>query len=471
MTAAASGTPVWTLRDVRVDDQDALDKVAELHMELLNFGPMAGLGKRFIRDICYAAHMEGNLLEVSLAEIDGQPAGFIAYTPYSIGFHRSGLKEHWFSAGMAAARAVITDPRRIPKLLRALKVLASRRTETSLGEDPMGEVVCVAVRKPYLAPAFMRRSGLRPSETLIRYAGEKLAHRGVNRMRMIVDADNKPVLMLYHLMGAHFEKYEQAGEPRVHVWFDLPEASPESVPPCWSTLASPGEVHDESWRSYWERIADQQAVFRIEAGDYVRRLRDGISPGAGMRVLDFGCGFGHTAAALAPHVASVALWDASSTVRQRARIRVAGIPNTELVDLTSDASSARAGQFDLILAHSVLQYMSTQEIEDWLRRWKSMLRPGGRIVLSDLIQPAAGGVGEILGYLGFAARNGFFLKAFVAGVKEFGSYWSARRARPLTAIAPERMEQLGRQAGMVVRWLPRNLSHRQARRTAVLTAH
>ncbi|MGH8186276.1 MAG: hypothetical protein ACREUC_06910, partial [Steroidobacteraceae bacterium] len=135
--------------------------------------------------------------------------------------HRGGLARHWFQAGMVLAWSLLTRPARILKLMRALKVLWSRRGETVLGTDPLGEVVCIAVRKQYLAPAFIRKSGVRLSEFLIRHAQEKLASAGATKMRMIVDADNKPVLMLYHLMGAHFEPYEQAGEPRVHVWFDV----------------------------------------------------------------------------------------------------------------------------------------------------------------------------------------------------------------------------------------------------------
>jgi ribosomal protein S18 acetylase RimI-like enzyme len=209
------------LLEVAPTDAASLDAVSDLHMELLGFGPMAGLGWRFVRDVCYATHVEDGMLRVALATVDGAPAGFVAYTSHSISFHRSGLKKHWLRAGTVLAASLIADPRRLWKLLRALRVLASRRGETALGEDPLGEVVCVAVRKQYLAPAFVRQAGVRLSERLIRYAQEQLGRLGVSRMRMIVDADNKPVLMLYHLMGAHFEPYEQAGEPRVHVWFDV----------------------------------------------------------------------------------------------------------------------------------------------------------------------------------------------------------------------------------------------------------
>lgn len=228
--SADSAPDGLVLREVAVDDFRAVDTVADLHMELLGFGPMAGLGWRFVRNACYAPLLESGTLRVVLAQVDGAPAGFIAFTPQSIGFHRNGLSRHWMRAGFEVLRAIVTAPQRAMKVLRALRVLLSRRAEIALGTDPLGEVVCVAVRKEFLAPAFVRRSGLRLSETLIRHASAELARAGARQMRMIVDADNRPVLMLYHLMGAKFEPYAQAGEPKVHVWFDLPDPDAASPP-------------------------------------------------------------------------------------------------------------------------------------------------------------------------------------------------------------------------------------------------
>jgi SAM-dependent methyltransferase/ribosomal protein S18 acetylase RimI-like enzyme len=464
MTGNPPAPRKWTLREIDADDARGLDCIADLHMELLDYGPMAGLGWRFVRDICYATHMGDDLLRVALVTVEGEPAGFVAYTPYSISFHRAGLRRYWLRAGLVLLYSLLIKPTRIVKLVRALKVLVSRRGETVLGSDPLGEVVCVAVRKRFLAPSFMRESGVRLSEALIRYAQEQLGRQGVDKMRMIVDADNKSVLMLYHLMGAHFEPYEQAGEPRKHVWFDI-EAPSRAVPACWQDAQ---EAQGDTWRAYWERIEDNQKCFRVEAGDYVARLRRLVGLEPGLRALDFGCGFGHTATRLAPHVGAVAIWDASSNVRLRAREKTRALANIELADFSTGRIDAGDPGFDLILAHSVLQYMSEDEILAWLAKWREMLRPQGRIVLSDLIPPQAGGVGELLDYLWFALRHGFFWDAFIAGLRESANYSRARRERPLTVVPRARLESWARQSGLVVEWLPENLSHRRARATAVL---
>ncbi len=221
VSAPYDTAPDVRISEVAISDQRQMDTVAAMHMELLGFGPMAGLGIEFVRDACYGLHMKEGVLKVALYEIGGQPAGFVAWTDRSISFHRRSLRRHWLYVGWLIAKSVIRHPGRIPALLRAVRVVFSRRGETHLGQDPMGEVICVAVRPGYLKARFRHGTGLKPSEELIRYAAAHLRNIGIDQMRMLVDYGNKPVLMLYHLLGARFEPYTQAGEPMVQVWFEL----------------------------------------------------------------------------------------------------------------------------------------------------------------------------------------------------------------------------------------------------------
>lgn len=460
------------LTEVLPSDAAGLDAVAALHMELLDYGPMAGLGERFVREVCYRAHMDEGVLRVMLARFDGIPAGFVAVTPYSLSFHRSGLRQHAMLAAWETLRSILSRPSRIPKLLRALRVLGSRRHEIEREEDELGEVVCIAVRPQFLSGRFQRETGLRLSQLLVQRCAEYLRHAGVEDMRMLVDADNRPVLMLYHLMGAHFKGYALGGEPMTEVWFDLRNgqlASAPSVPPAW---VAPAAVNFDAadWRSYWEKIEDRQQVFRAEARDHVARLRRLVPVDSRTRTLDFGCGFGFAAEQLAPHVASVALWDGAANVRRRARARVAWLPNVEMADFSNPDAMPPGTAYDLITVHSVVQYMSETELRAWLVRWRRMLRPGGRLVLSDLIQPGASAVRELLDYLGFAARAGFLGNALIGGAREFASYFGARSSRPLLRVEESRLTPWATQAGFAVEWLGENLSHRRFRRTAVLRA-
>lgn len=207
--------------DVSADDDTGLADVVELHMDLLDFGPMAGLGTRFIREAGYRLHMVDGLLQVALCRVDSRPAGFIAYTARSISFHRQSLGAHWLKVSWILLLSLLEDPRRFVKLVRALKVIASRRRENERGSDPLGEIVAIAVRREYLRGALRDPEGKRLSASLVAYAQRELGQLGVDRMRMLVDADNKGALFLYHGLGARMEAYEQAGEPMVEVWFDL----------------------------------------------------------------------------------------------------------------------------------------------------------------------------------------------------------------------------------------------------------
>ena len=471
MSDASLARSKVSFREITADDQAGLEVISGLHMELLGYGPMAGLGERFVREICYRAHMQDELLRVTLATVDGRPAGFVAYTPYSASFHRSGLGRHLLRAGFETALAILSRPSRLIKLVRALKVLGSRREEHERVDDTIGEVVCIAVRPEYLKPTFARSSGVRPSETLVSLAATYLRRAGREQMRMLVDADNRPVLMLYHLLGAHFTPYALGGEPMVEVDFDLSQGRLAAAPDVPASWAGPGTGSTRpaagTWRNYWEDVTERRRVFEAEAEDHVLRLRKTLPGLQGARALDFGCGFGYTARFLAPYVRRIALWDGSATVRERARLRTAHLANVEYADLADGAGNSDA-RYDLITAHSVVQYMSEDELRGWLGRWRVMLAPGGRLVLSDLLQPATSSAHELLGYLVFSLRKGFLWEALLQGVRETAAYFRTRATRPLMQVTPERLQGLAAEAGLRVEFLPHNLSYRRSRVSAIL---
>jgi ribosomal protein S18 acetylase RimI-like enzyme len=210
------------IKGITCADKEAMNTVADLHIELLGFGPMAALGQRFIREACYVNNMVDGQLQVAVYEVDGVIGGFVAFTDRSISFHRTSLRKHWLKTAFTLLLSLLADPRRLAALWRAFAVLGARRSEhETVGTDPMGEVVCIAVQPKYLKAEFRTKSGSRPGQELVVHAARCLRDLGVSEMRMLVDADNKAVLFLYRALGARFESYQQAGEPIVQVWFDL----------------------------------------------------------------------------------------------------------------------------------------------------------------------------------------------------------------------------------------------------------
>jgi len=220
MTGAGAGGR-FEIREVDPSKRADAALVARLHMQLLDFGPMAGLGEVFLRDFCYTVLIREGLLRAAVYDVDGQAAGFIAYTDRSITFHRDALHKYPFRVGWVLMRSIALDARMFTKIVRALRVIHSRSRETRIGTDPLAEVVAIGVLPEYRSPKFMRRTGRKISEELILHAARWFRERGLERMRLVVDADNLQTVLFYHGLGARVEPCEQAGVPVIHVWFDL----------------------------------------------------------------------------------------------------------------------------------------------------------------------------------------------------------------------------------------------------------
>jgi SAM-dependent methyltransferase/ribosomal protein S18 acetylase RimI-like enzyme len=462
--------PELELSAVDPADDEALGKITELHMELLGFGPMAGLGGGFVREICYRNHMESGLLWVSLAHIDGKLAGLVAVTPYSATFHRQGLHKHFFSTVWHTIKAIVTSPRRLPALMRALRVLGSRRRELESISSEVGEVVCVAVRPSFLKPDISKALGMRLSELLIVHAAKSLQNAGTRSMRMMVDEENRAALMLYHLMGARFEKSELGGEPMMQVSFDIADVVREAakeVPQSWRSSHQLA-ADDAGWQKYWNTVSSKPKVFAAEATDYVRRLRAQTDLQTDQVVLDFGCGFGFVAEELAPFVGHIDIWDYAANVRAQALARTATIANIGYADM--EGCNASGNRYDWILVHSVIQYMQPDELRQSLSSWRTMLKPGGRVVISDVLRQPGSAISEVTRLLRFAHANGFLLNAFYYGVLETLRYFGARGARDLAVTPPAELRAAAEAAGFAIKELDNNLSYREDRYSVLLAS-
>lgn len=469
---------MYRLREVDPDNAEDVASASRLHLELFgNMGPMAQLGELFMRRFCYTVLLRDGLMRAALCEVDGRPAGLVAYTARSITFHRTAMRNHWGYVAFLVVLSILRQPRLLLSVPRAVRLMFARRGERSLGHDPTAEVVALGVLPEFRSPAFVRRMRLHVGELLLSHAKAYFQRSGLKRMRMIVDAGNRPTLLFYHRLGAHLEPYEQAVVPSVHVWFDFDRASrgpaaPE-VPACWC-LEPPGTERAyaaaRDWESFWAGMEDDQRIFRAEAEDYLGKLEAAVPLSPGARVLDFGCGFGFVADQLAPKVGEVFLWDTSANMRQRARVNVASRENIRFLDLSHPSSLPHAQRFDVILVNSVVQYMSLDEFTAWLGRWREMLAPGGRLVISDLIPPDHHALVDLAAVLGFTARRGLALRAGWHRFGELRRYWKTRAASPLLRVARAALQRQARSMGFEVEFLPGNLTCRAGRMTVLLSA-
>lgn len=228
------------------------------------------------------------------------------------------------------------------------------------------------------------------------------------------------------------------------------------------------------WRQYFDDLKGESPLYRVQAALYVDSLRSAVGVADHERVLDFGCGFGFVTSLLAPLVGEIWWWDPSNKMRAATERTTAGLANARFCDLSAtlavepQGSRCQGTPFDLILVNSVVQYMSSVEISEWLGQWRSMLTPKGRLVLSDLIPPGHSSLSDFLCLIRLGHRHGSVLTATNDALGGFSNYWRTRHALPLTSVSKEDLSRQARDAGLDVTFLAGNLTHFSKRWAAVL---
>lgn len=185
------------------------------------------------------------------------------------------------------------------------------------------------------------------------------------------------------------------------------------------------------WK-YWQHPAIGDRRWEAEADDLITRLCRLLRPMPEWKVLDYGCGQGLVAARLAPLVARLDLWDASAVAREQSRQTCQHLDNVCVLTHLSPQT-----EYDFILVSSVTQYLTEPELNEAVIAWKQLLRPGGRILVTDIIPPRRRVPSEIIDLLRFAVRYRVMTAMLVDGLRRFPAYLRNSRQQPLTHYSPE----------------------------------
>ena len=133
-------------------------------------------------------------------------------------------------------------------------------------------------------------------------------------------------------------------------------------------------------------------------------------------VLDYACGEALSAAKVAEACGQLILAEPAPGVRGRLITRFA--PNTRIrVRSLDDLRNMPENSVDLVVMNSVAQYMTPAELDAAFAVVKRLLKPGGRLVLGDILRPEIGMARDVTALLRFAATHGFLkdaLKGLVA---------------------------------------------------------
>ena len=123
---------------------------------------------------------------------------------------------------------------------------------------------------------------------------------------------------------------------------------------------------------------------------------------------------------------------------------------------------------DLAVMNSVAQYMTSAELDAALAVIKRLLKPGGRLVLGDILRPEVGMARDVMALLRFASSHGFLRDAVVGLVSTALSDYRQLRARVgLQRYSEAEMIAKLAASGFTASRAPFNIGHNSWRMTFV----
>jgi SAM-dependent methyltransferase len=224
--------------------------------------------------------------------------------------------------------------------------------------------------------------------------------------------------------------------------------------------------------SDWVKFYDfKHSVIYVNARHrdvHYRRIAEDIRayvPSPTAHVLDYGCGEATSADLVAGVCAQLVLVEAAPNVRASLTMRYAGHP-TIVVIAAEQAAALPKGSYDLVVMHSVAQYLTQAELDRLLAMFRTLLKPDGLLVLGDVVPPHVAAPAAALSLLRFGAANGFFWAAAFGLVRIFASdYLRLRKTAGLSHYTEAAMRERLRQAGFKAERAARNIGHNRWRMT------
>lgn len=194
-----------------------------------------------------------------------------------------------------------------------------------------------------------------------------------------------------------------------------------------------------------------------------RDLAAYVRPGA--TVLDYGCGEALRADLVAAKAKRLILVEAAPGVRARLAARFGDNPKIEVC-----APERLAGlpdhSIDLVIMHSVAQYLSAEEFDAALALFRRLLDPAGLLVLGDVIRPETSAFSDALALLRFGAGHGFFFAALMGLARTLLSpYWRLRSALGFRRYDEPALVARLAAAGFSAERAARNIGHNGSRMT------
>jgi SAM-dependent methyltransferase len=219
------------------------------------------------------------------------------------------------------------------------------------------------------------------------------------------------------------------------------------------------------WLSFWDRPHSIYVNARHKDAHYrlIAQEIAALAPSADARVLDYGCGEALHADLVAAACGELLLSDGAPGVRAGIVSRFAGKPKIRALSPNEVERLPDAG-LDLIVLHSVAQYLTAEQTQSLLTLFHRLLRSSGVLLVSDVIPPATTPATDAVALLRFGAQNGFLLAAMTGLARTLFSDYRRLRARVgLTHYGEAAMTEKLNAAGFTAQRIGKNIGHNQAR--------
>jgi SAM-dependent methyltransferase len=220
------------------------------------------------------------------------------------------------------------------------------------------------------------------------------------------------------------------------------------------------------WLAFWDSPNSIYVNARHKDVHY-QLIAKGIAacvPGPNARVLDYGCGEALHADLVAAAAGDLFLCEAAPGVREGLADRFAGQLNIHAL-APYEVARLEPHSLDLVVLHSVVQYLTAGGASALFGLFHGLLKPGGLLVVSDVVPPNVPAVTDALALLRFGAAHGFFFAAAWGLIRTLlSNYWKLRSRLGLTRYANEAMIEKLKAAGFDAELAPANIGHNQARK-------
>lgn len=220
-----------------------------------------------------------------------------------------------------------------------------------------------------------------------------------------------------------------------------------------------------SWLAFWDTSHSIYVNARHRDVHY-RLIANSIAklvPGSAARVLDYGSGEALHADIVAAASGELLLCESAPGVRARLAARFAGNPKIRAI-APADVEAMPGGSLDLVVLHSVAQYLTAEETDRLFALFHRLLRADGLLVVSDIIPPETAAANDGLALLRFAAANGFLFAAIAGLVRtRLSDYWRIRKRIGLMRYDEAAMIAKLAASGFAAHREPHNIGHNQAR--------